>query len=111
MFEIPTERGWFGGVTDSARMLVLRPVKSRISNLAVFYRAQQFGCVATYTCMETASGVQGLGLGDGTRSKFKSRVEWEEFISFHGLAELVYEHAVRHFDSEFRGARRERIHW
>ena len=109
MFMIPTERGWFS-VKETTPMFVVRPKNTRVPNLAVYYRAQQFGNVVTYSCIETAAGEAFVGTASerSMRGKFKSRAEWEEFITFHQLAGLVYNKVMAGIDESFVA---ERVVW
>ena len=89
-------------------MVVMRPQRPQLKNMGAFFRAQQFGNVVSYSCLETidggffTAGLSGPALYSTIRAKCKNMAQWEEFMTIDNLANLVFHKAVEKFDPAYR---------
>jgi len=89
-------------------MVAMRPRQPQLRNVGAFFRAQQFGNVVSYSCLETidnglfTSGLSGEALYSTIRAKCKNMAQWEEFMTIDNLANLIFHKAVERFDPAYR---------
>lgn len=93
---------------EATPMVYMKPTNPQLAKLGAYFRAQQFGNVVYYSCLETIDrgffelGLSGDQLYASIRSKCKNMAQWEEFMAIDNLANLVFHKAVEQFDPEYR---------
>lgn len=93
---------------EATPMVFMRPQTPKLTGLGAFFRAQQFGNVVFYSCLETINvgfftlGMSGDQLYASIRAKCKNMAQWEEFMAIDSLANLVFHKAVERFDPDYR---------
>ena len=107
-----TTGGGFLAKGETTPMVEMKPKKGNVKKLGAYFRAQQFGNVIFYSCLETvessffAAGTSGSALYAMVRSKCKNLASWEEFMAIDGLANLIFYKAIERFDPDYAENRR-----